>query len=63
MHMPGTQVSKSMHPAAKMCTPGAGCTPNFEHCRRIILVTTKHELRDLSVYYLDQLDLNKHSLL
>ena len=32
MHMPGAQGLKSMHPAAKMCTPGAGCTLNFEHC-------------------------------
>ena len=23
---------KCVHPAAKMCTPGAGCTLNFEHC-------------------------------
>ena len=33
MHTPGAQLSKSMHPAAKMCTQGAGCTLNFEHCR------------------------------
>ena len=26
-------VSKSVHTAAKMCTPGAGCTLNFEHRR------------------------------
>ena len=32
MHTPGAQVSKSMHPAAKMCTQGAGCTLNFENC-------------------------------
>ena len=32
MHTHGTQVSKFMHPAAKMCTQGAGCTLNFEHC-------------------------------
>ena len=32
MHTPGAQVSKCVHAAAKMCTPGAGCTLNFEHC-------------------------------
>ena len=32
MHTPGAQVSKSMHPAAKMCTQGAGCTLNLKHC-------------------------------
>ena len=32
MHTPGAQVSKSMHPAAIMCTQGAGCTLGFEHC-------------------------------
>ena len=26
MHTQGAQVSKSVHPAAKMCTQGAGCT-------------------------------------
>ena len=31
MHMPGAQGLESMHPAAKMCTQGAGCTLNFEH--------------------------------
>ena len=32
MHLPGAEVLKSVHPATKMCTPGAGCTLNFEHC-------------------------------
>ena len=32
MHPLGAQVLKSMHPAAKMCTQGAGCTLNFQHC-------------------------------
>ena len=32
MHMPVAEGLKSMHPAAKMCTQGAGCTLNFEHC-------------------------------
>ena len=32
MHPKGAQVLKSMHPVAKMCTQGAGCTLNFEHC-------------------------------
>ena len=32
MHTPGAQVSKCVHHAAKMCTQGAGCTLNFEHC-------------------------------
>ena len=27
-----TQVLRPVHPAAKMCTPGAGCTLNFELC-------------------------------
>ena len=32
MHATGAKVPKSMHPAAKMCTQGAGCTLyNFEH--------------------------------
>ena len=31
MQTPGAQVSKSMHPAAKMCTQGTGCTHNFVH--------------------------------
>ena len=51
MHPPGAQVPKSMHTAAKMCTQGAGCTLNFEHCRHII-----HQIKadDLSfcVYFL-----------
>ena len=32
MHTLGAHVSKPMHLAAKMCTQGAGCTLNFEHC-------------------------------
>ena len=32
MHSPGAEVSKCVHPTAKLCTPGAGCTLNFEHC-------------------------------
>ena len=32
MHTPGAQVLKYMHLAVKMCTQGAGCTLNFEHC-------------------------------
>ena len=32
VHSPGAQVSKCVHLAAKLCTPGAGCTLNFEHC-------------------------------
>ena len=32
MHTPGAQVQKSVCPTAKMCTQGAGCTLNFEHC-------------------------------
>ena len=35
IHTPGEQVSKPMHPAAKMCTQGAGCTLNFEDCYSI----------------------------
>ena len=38
MHTPGAYVSKSMHPAAKRCTPGAGCTLNFEHSFRITFI-------------------------
>ena len=29
MHTPGAQGSKSMHPPAKMCTPGAGTLSLF----------------------------------
>ena len=36
MHTPGAQVSKCVHPATKMCTSGAGCTLNFEHCLRTL---------------------------
>ena len=32
MHIQGALVSKSMPPAAEMCTQVAGCTLNFEHC-------------------------------
>ena len=32
MHLPGAQVRKYVHPASKLCTPGAGCTLKFEHC-------------------------------
>ena len=32
MHLPGAQLPKPMHPAPKLCTPGAGCTLNFKHC-------------------------------
>ena len=35
MHTPGAQLLKTMHPAANMCTKGAGCTLNFEHCREM----------------------------
>ena len=38
MHMPGAQGIKSMHPAAKMCTQGAGCTLNFEHCKMYLRI-------------------------
>ena len=31
MHPEGAQMLNSMHPAAKMCTQGAGCILNFEH--------------------------------
>ena len=37
MNTPGAQVSKSMHPVAKMCTQGAGCTFNFEHYSDILI--------------------------
>ena len=32
MHLPGAQVLKPVHLATKTCTPGAGCTLNFEYC-------------------------------
>ena len=32
VHSPGAQVAKCVHPGAKWCTPGAGCTLDFEHC-------------------------------
>ena len=47
MHMPDARVSKSMHPAAKMCTQGAGCTLNFEHWLSILLYWRGAVLRDL----------------
>ena len=31
MYTPGAQVLKLVHPAAKICTQGAGCILNFEH--------------------------------
>ena len=31
MHILGAKVLKAMHPAANMCTPGAGCTLDFEN--------------------------------
>ena len=31
VHLPDAHKFKSVHPAAKICTPGAGCTLNFEH--------------------------------
>ena len=30
MYTPESRVNKDVHPAAKMCTQGAGCTLNFE---------------------------------
>ena len=36
MFLPGAQVRKSVHPASKLCTPGAGCTLNFGHCYEYI---------------------------
>ena len=36
MHTPGAHVSKSMHPAAKMCTQGAACTLNFAHWEQYV---------------------------
>ena len=32
MHLPGARVLKPVYPATKLCTPGAGCNLNFEHC-------------------------------
>ena len=32
MHLSGAQVVKAVHLATKMCSLGAGCTLNFEHC-------------------------------
>ena len=43
MHTPVAQVSKSMHPAAKMCTPGAWYTLNFEHCSNNDRIIMCHE--------------------
>ena len=39
MHLPDEQVQKHVHPATKMCTPGAGCTLNFEHCFLMVFGT------------------------
>ena len=38
MHTLSAQVSKSMHPAAEMCTKGAGCSLNFEHCLLLLIL-------------------------
>ena len=37
----GCTPPKIVHPAAEMCTPGAGCTPNFGHCRPHMVVGAK----------------------
>ena len=39
MHTPGAQVLKVVHTAAKMCTQGAGCALNFEHCHRSLTLS------------------------
>ena len=39
------KVEKIMHTPAEMCTPGAGCTLNFEHC----VICTQKVGRPLSV--------------
>ena len=35
VHSLGAHVPKCVHPAAKLCAPGAGCALNFEHCHQI----------------------------
>ena len=42
MHTPGAQVLKSVHPAAKLCTQGAGCTLYFEHCTTSSFIYKTH---------------------
>ena len=51
MHPPGAHVLKSVHPAAKMCTQGAGCTLNFEHWKlmHVLLPTGSEERAILGV--------------
>ena len=39
MDTPSAQVSKAIHPAAKMCMPTAGCILNFEHSTVSALLT------------------------
>ena len=46
MHLLGAQVLKPVHPATKLCTPGAVCTLNFEHCQGM-LNWMKHEERPI----------------
>ena len=53
MHTPGAHGLKSMLPAAKMCTQGAGCTLNFEHwkCMQQVTKSHLHQLSVASDYY------------
>ena len=60
MYIPGTQALRSMHPAAKMCTPDAGCTLNFEQSMQLlyyivhlycIFQTSQDNMSDLPPYW------------
>ena len=42
------QVPKYVHPATKMCTPGAGCTLNFEHW---CILTNIHLYMFVNIYF------------
>ena len=53
MHTPGAHVSKSMHPAAKMCPQAAGGTFNFEHCK---------QFSKLSIYFVHTLGAEGHRI-
>ena len=72
MHPPDAQVLKSMHPAARMCTQGAGCTLNFEHCHWLIncdrvikpvLTTTPLYISDFKFYWKSALYEHRYSRL
>ena len=47
MRSPGAQVPNCVHPTAKWCTPGAGCTLNFEQC---VTIEKRYRFEELNDY-------------